>query len=139
MGPNIDAGIIAERIAPNPTSKSSQKRYKSSAQLYHEWLVALGANVNELNFWPTRKKESDPVFVACAFIIVRCGPRKDGFEGLKAKLRGGAIKSAVVSYWRRRGIDGEYVRLPDGSFTGNSGKSPDFQSLINRLDEAQRI
>ena len=139
MEPNTDAGIIAERIVRNLTSESSQKRYKSSAQLYHEWLVAPGANVDELDCSPTRKRESDPVFVACALIIARGGPQEDGFEGIKAKSTGGAMKSAIMSYWRRRGIDGEYVRLPDGSFTGNPGKSPDLQSLINRLDEAQRI
>ena len=52
---------------------------------------------------------------------------------------GGAIKSAVVAYWNKRGINGEYVRLPDGGFSGNPGKSPDIQALIRRLDEAQRL
>lgn len=31
-------------------------------------------------------------------------------------------------------MNGEYVQLPDGSFTGNPGRSPDLQSLVNRLE-----
>ena len=50
---------------------------------------------------------------------------------------GGAIESAVVAYWNKRGINGEYVRLPDRGLSGNPGKSPDIQALIRRLHEAQ--
>lgn len=98
MDPNIKAGIIAEQIVCNPTSESSQGQYKSSAQLHHDWLLAFGASVDELDCSLTRKKESEPVFLACALIIARCGPREDGLEGLKAKSTGGAFKSSVLSY-----------------------------------------
>lgn len=44
-----------------------------------------------------------------------------------------------MSYWRRSGIDRKFVRIPDGSFIRNPGKSPDFQSWINLVDWAQPI
>ena len=127
------------RIVRNPTSKSSQKRYEYSMKLYQEWLLSFGVDPNDVDFSASRDPEEDPVYIACALILFRCGPKEEGFEELKAMATDGAIKSAVVAYWNKRGINVEYVLLPDRRFSGNLGNSPNIQALIRRLDEAQRL
>lgn len=76
--------------------------------------------------------------LACALILQRCGPQSENYEGLKADYTGGAVKSAIVNFWRKRGLTGEFLALPCGGYTGNPGRSPDLQSLIRSLDVAQR-
>ena len=79
------------------------------------------------------------MYIACALILFRCGPKEEGFEELKAMDTGGAIKSAVVAYWNKTGINGEYVRLHDGGCSGNLGNSPYIQTLIRSLEEGQSL
>lgn len=79
------------------------------------------------------------MYIACALISHRCGPKEEDFEELKAMATGGAIKSAVAAYWNRRGFRGEYLSLPEGGFSGNLGTSPDIQALIRRLNEAKHL
>lgn len=127
----------AQQIVHNPTSEASRKRYSSGEKQYENMLVAAGSNPEE----PDRSRDplKDAVSIACSLILQRCGPKSQGYDGLKARSTGGAIKSAVVSYWRSRGITGEFMAFPGGRTSGNPGKSPDLQSLINSLDESQRL
>lgn len=129
----------AQKIVRSPTSESSAKRYKGDIERYHKLLIDSGADLDNIDFSGTRRMESDPVVLACALILQRCGPKSKGYEGLKATSTGGAIKSAVVHFWRNRGINGEFIQLANGGYMGNPGKSPDLQTLIRRLDESQRI
>lgn len=129
----------AKQIVCNPTGESSRKRYKGSEKLYRDLLVEFGSDPDRPDFSASRNTNKNPVNVARALILHRCSPKSKGWDGLKAMSTGGAIKSAVVNYWRSRQVNGEYVQLPGGSFTGNPGRSPDLQSLIKRLDESQRL
>ena len=133
-----EAAQRATEIISNPTRISSRKRYLSNENLYVEMLKESGCSLNILDFSASRNMDKDPVTIACALIMKRCGPKAEGFEELKALSTGGAIKSAVVNYWRKNGYDGEYQDLPSGEYSGNPGKCPKLQTLINYLDDAQR-
>lgn len=85
-----------------------------------------------------RPDTQNPVYVACELILKRCGPKKLGFENLGARSTGDAVRSAVVSFWRARGFDGDYVDLGRGAFSGNPGHARALSTLISRLESAQR-
>lgn len=135
-----ETALRAQQIVRNPTKGSSRKRYECNERKYEHLLNEAGTNIDTPDFSDTRDldKNKDPVVLACALILQRCGPTSKGYEGLKAKSTGGAVKSAVVNFWRKRGVNGEFFALPMGGYTGNPGKSPDLQSLIRSLEIAQR-
>lgn len=133
-----NAEDLARSIVNNPTRQSSQRRYTPAERRYEEMLIQGGCVDITGSVFQVSEGRSDPVSIACSLILQRCGPADKGFEEKKARSTGGAIKSAVVNYWRKKGITGDYFENADGSFSGNPGKCPKLQSLINYLDDAQR-
>ena len=76
-------------------------------------------------------------------ILTKCGTELEDCEGLGARSTGGAIKSAVVDYWRSKGYSEDYRDSDDRKFSGNLGKHPENYSLIKvlyrRKNKASRI
>lgn len=133
------AAEISKKIVRNPIASSSQRRYKHNIDLYAKWLKEFRVDLNKPDCSRGRNKDRDAVSAACALILYQFGPKEHGFEVLQASGTDEAVKSAVFSYWRSKGINGTYIELPCGGFTDNPGKFIDLQILINRLGGAQRV
>ena len=133
-----DVQRMAMRVVINPVKRSSNKRYSKHEKTYHEHLLESGVNVDAPDLSLTRGYEQCPVVIACALILETCGPKELGFKELNARSSGVAVKSAVVNYWRKRGLSNDFSCLPDGAICGNPGKSQDLQSMIKSLETAQR-
>ena len=64
----------------------------------------------------SRVKTKNAIAIACTLILLRCGPKSEGYDNLKAASTGGAVISSVVAFWKSKGIHTELVVHQDGSY-----------------------
>eukprot|EP00171_Calliarthron_tuberculosum_P014292 IDg14292t1 len=128
----------AASIVRAPAAFSTASRYALPARMYQNILADMNVDPSNADFSATRDRNKDPISAALKLILMRCGAKKDSYEGLSALATGGACKSAVVAFWRSHGHFADYSKHPDGSFSGNPGKSLALQDLINKLEASQR-
>jgi len=129
---------LARSIVRNPASSRTVRRYTAAQRLYRDALMRAGVDPSSLIPRDEREDAKHPSSIAMALIYARCGPKNHGCEALGALSTGGAIRSAVVSYWRSRGVNGDYVDLGNGAYRGNPGKNPDLWVLIKSLARRQK-
>eukprot|EP00172_Hildenbrandia_rubra_P002175 Plantae.Rhodophyta-Hildenbrandia_rubra.ctg2863.p1 GENE.Plantae.Rhodophyta-Hildenbrandia_rubra.ctg2863~~Plantae.Rhodophyta-Hildenbrandia_rubra.ctg2863.p1 ORF type:complete len:400 (+),score=35.73 Plantae.Rhodophyta-Hildenbrandia_rubra.ctg2863:217-1416(+) len=134
---NVPLAELAMNHANTPIAESSQRRYGICIKMYRKLLQENNVDID--NKGSDRDRANDPVANACQLLLMRCGPKEDGYEGLSAKATGGAIRSAVISFFRSRGEHGRYEDYPNGSYSGNPGYAPQIGKLKNRLEAAQRL
>lgn len=106
--------------------------------MYIAVLEEMEIDPNEIDTSENRNKDADPIVAAKKLIMLRCGPKMEGKQGLMAQSTGGAIKSAVVNFWKPYGFTTKFGENPDGTFHVNPGTAPALQELINKLFTIQK-
>ena len=119
----LASAIASERAlnaVRNPACARSQRRYSGAIETYRKMMEDAGIDLESFDSSQPRAEENHPVQNALTYIMLRCGPKSEGFEGLSAHSKEGAIKSAVFNYWRSQGVMDDYVDLGMCTYRGKS-------------------
>lgn len=90
----------ATAVLNSASARTTMQGYKKPTEMYCRVLEGIGIDPENVDASGTRNKAADPMAASLLLIMMRCGPKSEGYEGLFASSTSDAIKSAVVNFWK---------------------------------------
>lgn len=83
---------VAERIVKAPAMKSTKRQYKKLTKLYVGTLHQMNMVPSLVDSSGTRDRKNDTIAAALKLIMLRCGPKEDGYDELSVSAAGTSCK-----------------------------------------------